>query len=688
MKTLQFFRRKILAVIFLICMLAGTVTHAHATGFGLRYDGQAAADYAASHWNDGIGVCDQFVKDCLQAGGVEILAGGVDPLKNALTDAKLGTARKLVISADGVHASASENPHVQTGDILFFYCQKCSKSIHTAIFGGVGSNGYLYTYGHNPGWDKVDWFGSFTHTSADGKRHEACFDYTVVTLDRTAFSHTHSFTSGQYENAHPHHMYASCSCGAKYYLGWNATVSSCTTCNPSVHDVPLVTAAVEDNTIVVRWSTVKNALEYQVWRAKSPDGPYFNIYTAMGTRMTNRSVEEGVNYYYRVDAVLEKDSTGNCVKSAQSQVVRCSLTTLSSAEPAVVTTGHNAQGKPTLKWTAVNGADHYEVYRSTAENGTYTKVFTTTGITYTHTSATVGKPYFYFVMAVTADGSALKSQIVTNSYIAPDEPFTITTGHNTEGKPTLKWTLVNDADHYEVYRSTTKNGTYAKVFTTTGMTYTHVSATADKTYYYFVKAVKSNGSEQKSETIANNCAVPDEPFTVTTSHNSEGKPTLKWTAVNGVDHYEVYRSTAKNGTYAKVFTTTGKTYTHASAAAGKTYYYKVKVVSVSGTEEFSDIVTNSCKIPDVKFSIETGHNTAGKPTLKWAAIPGADHYEVYRSTSQNGTYIKVFTTSGKTYTHASATIGKIYYYKLQAYMVDGTNETSSVLINTCLDSAN
>ena len=394
------------AVLILVCLTFSIIAiPASAADFGTHYDSLAAANYAANHWNDGIGVCDEFVKTCLQAGGVEILAGGVDPLKNALLDAGLGRAQELVISSDGVHALASENPNIQSGDILFFYCQRCQRSIHTAILGGCSNNGYLYAYAHNPGWDQVDWFGNFTHTLSSGERHSGCFTYTVVVMDHADYSHTHNFKSGFYEEAHPHPMYAQCSCNAKYYLGWNATVSYCTDCNPPENTAPVVSAEVQDDSIVLTWTTVKDALEYQVWRAKQPDGTYFSIYSAMGTKLTNRSVDPDTDYYYKVIAVLEKDHTGNVIRSAESEVVHCRVNSAGALPGTPVAVGSLQSGtKAVTTWNAVSGAAKYEVWRSASENGTYSRLLTTVNLKCTNTP----KPgtYYYKVRALDANGNA------------------------------------------------------------------------------------------------------------------------------------------------------------------------------------------------------------------------------------------------------------------------------------------
>ena len=496
MKIRHMILRKILLVFTAVCLLAAIPLQTNAEAFGPRYDSQKAVSYAAAHWNDGIGVCDVFVKACLKAGGVEILAGGVDPLKDALLDAKLGTASTLTISQDGVHALKSQNPHIQAGDILFFYCQTCQKSVHTAIIGGYDENGYLYTYGHNPGWDRVNWLGNFTHTLDNGQQHRKCYQYIVVSMDRNNYSHTHNFTSGYYEDAHPHKMYAQCTCSAKYYLGWNATVSSCTSCNPPSSDVPIVTATSDGSTISLSWTTVQDALEYQVWRARSQTGTYFNIYSAMGTRMVNKSVTAGETYYYKVVAVLQKDGYGTPTKTVSSSIVSCSLNQSGPAAPvAPVLTGKlSGTTKAVISWQAVSGAAKYEVWRSTSENGTYSKLITTTKLAGTNTP----KPgtYYYKVRTVGADGQVGAFSNIVCITIPGDTPAPggapVLTGKlSGTTKAVISWQAVSGATKYEVWRSTSENGTYTRLITTTKLTGTNTPKPG--TYYYKVRTVGADG---------------------------------------------------------------------------------------------------------------------------------------------------------------------------------------------------
>jgi len=236
------------------------------------------------------------------------------------------------------------------------------------------------------------------------------------------------------------------------------------------------------------------------------------------------------------------------------------------------------------------------------------------------------------------------------------------------GKPYIKWTAVSGASQYEVYRSGSKDGTYTLLGTTTAANYTDSKANAGYTYYYKVRAiskVRSTANSSLSATVAATCHCA-RPVVKPDYLISTGKPYIKWTAVAGASKYYVYRSGSSNGTYKYVGTTTATNYTDNKANAGYTYYYKVKAVSKvsSGANSYYSVVigaTCHCARPSVKITTSNG-----SPKLTWNAVAGASQYEVYRATSKNGSYTKMFTTSNLSYTNTSAKAGTTYYYKVKA----------------------
>ena len=234
------------------------------------------------------------------------------------------------------------------------------------------------------------------------------------------------------------------------------------------------------------------------------------------------------------------------------------------------------------------------------------------------------------------------------------------------GKPYIKWAAVAGASKYEVYRSGSKDGSYTLLGTTTATNYTDNKANAGYIYYYKVKAVNANSIKSDySATVAATCHCA-RPVVKPDYLISTGKPYIKWTAVSGASKYYVYRSGSSNGTYKYVGTTTATNYTDNKANAGYTYYYKVKAVSKvsSGANSYYSVVigaTCRCARPSVKITTSNG-----SPRLTWNAVAGANKYEVYRATSKNGSYTKMFTTSNLSYTNTSAKAGTTYYYKVKA----------------------
>ena len=336
--------------------------------------------------------------------------------------------------------------------------------------------------------------------------------------------------------------------------------------------------------------------------------------------------------------------------------------------PSVKTDYLISTGKPYIKWAAVAGANKYEVYRSGSKDGTYTLLGTTTNLNYTDSKANAGYIYYYKVKAVNANSikSDYSATVAATCHCArpvvkPD--YLISTG-----KPYIKWTAVSGASKYEVYRSGSKDGTYTLLGTTTAANYTDSKANAGYTYYYKVRAiskVRSTANSSLSATVAATCHCA-RPVVKPDYLISTGKPYIKWSAVSGASKYYVYRSGSSNGTYKYVGTTTATNYTDNKANAGYTYYYKVKAVSKvsSGANSYYSVVigaTCHCARPSVKITTSNG-----SPRLTWNAVTGASQYEVYRATSKNGSYTKMFTTSNLSYTNTSAKAGTTYYYKVKA----------------------
>ena len=179
-----------------------------------------------------------------------------------------------------------------------------------------------------------------------------------------------------------------------------------------------------------------------------------------------------------------------------------------------------------------------------------------------------------------------------------------------------------------------------------------------------MRAIDAKGNYTDSSVVS--CVCDLAQTTVTLSNKaSTGKIIISWEAVTGATKYQVYRATAKNGTYSRISTTTNTQITNTTPEAGKTYYYKVRAVCdvEDAKAAFSAVKSCICDLPQPSVSAAL---SAKKPKVSWKTVDGAVSYQVYRATSKTGTYTLVATSTGSYYKDTAAVSGKTYYYKVIA----------------------
>lgn len=246
----------------------------------------------------------------------------------------------------------------------------------------------------------------------------------------------------------------------------------------------------------------------------------------------------------------------------------------------------------------------------------------------------------------------------------------------------LSWTAASGVSGYEIYRSTSSNGTFSKIGSTTSTSYTHSPLNTGTTYYYKVRSYKTGTKTTYSNFTPVVSAKPvlARPASVKATSASYNSIKTSWSAVSGANGYQVYRATTSSGTYSLIGTTTSTNYTNGSLSTDKPYYYKVRAYRTVGTTKvysnFSPVV-NTKPVPAVptNFKASRIHSTSLKIT--WSGVSGANGYELYRATSSTGTYSLLKGTNSLYFTNSGLTTGKTYYYKLRAYRMVGTTKVYS-----------
>lgn len=191
---------------------------------------------------------------------------------------------------------------------------------------------------------------------------------------------------------------------------------------------------------------------------------------------------------------------------------------------------------------------------------------------------------------------------------------------------------------------------------------------------------------------------PSTPTGLTASASSSSVE-LSWNRVSGATSYNVYRATSASGTYSYKTSTSSTSYTDYSVNEGSTYYYKVSAENSAGESSKSSYVSATVgssggggdavpAAPTGVTATQQGPKAYPYVYISWDYSWDADHYVIYRSTSQSGSFSKIGSTSSFSYADENVSNGKTYYYKVKAANSSGKesafSNVASVTVNTTI----
>lgn len=251
---------------------------------------------------------------------------------------------------------------------------------------------------------------------------------------------------------------------------------------------------------------------------------------------------------------------------------------------------HPSRTEAVLSWDASPSAGldyliEYNVYKKEG-TGKWVKIDKTADTTYTVSGLKTNTNYRFRILstAKSDDGKYYNSwdyaASSTKTINKLTKPTVTVSNVASTGKNIIKWKPIKNADAYAVYRSTSKDGTYKKMTTTTKTSCTHTGAVASGLYYYKVQAVfKTNEclNSDFSQIVSRRCDLA-RPVVTASIYKKTGKPKLTWKKVTGADKYKIYRATSKYGKYTYMGAVKATSYINKTAKKGRTYWYKVRAV--------------------------------------------------------------------------------------------------------------
>ena len=378
-------------------------------------------------------------------------------------------------------------------------------------------------------------------------------------------------------------------------------------------------------------------------------------------------------------AVMATGTTDPCANGHHYANGKCRNCGYQKAGPAapVVVVETASNGKFSLKWEAVDGANQYLIYRSFDGSSYSLWKWTNSWTTYCSPSnSDVGTSCYYKVRAQDQDGAYSKYSNVVQAVYRLAQPKITVKADNSTGKIKISWGAVTGATKYKVYRSLTgRDGSWNCISTTTKTAISNSKNTVPGVrYYYKVMAIAQTPEANSAYSATKSCIYTLAQPVVTLSYDAaKNGVRISWDPVEGATQYKVYRSlTGEDGSWSRLSTTTKTTVLNTkNFDRSQKYYYKVIAIAENpdGNSPYSEVQSYIGKLAQPVVTV-SNIASSGKIRISWDSVDGAVKYELYRSDSKNGNYSLLTTTKKTGINHTSAAAGETWYYKVVAVADD------------------
>jgi fibronectin type 3 domain-containing protein len=335
-------------------------------------------------------------------------------------------------------------------------------------------------------------------------------------------------------------------------------------------------------------------------------------------------------------------------------------------------------GKVTVIWSPVPGAEGYRIYRGV--NGVWiaTPVGRTTGTSHTSYGLANGTTYSFTVAAYTKDGNGPLSLAVSAMPIAPPQGVTAATG---DRRVTITWQPSAGATSYAIYRKTEGELEFSEL--ATGVLtppFVDPGLRNGRRYsYQLLATTAASYSDFSARVSAIPVPPPPKSVPVVSAVAGNGKVTVTWSEVPGASGYRVYRSTTGAFIGLPIGTTTETTFKNGALANDTTYFYTVAAHNIGGEGPRAAAVSAVPVAPPLAPQNPAAVPASKQMTLSWSPSEGATTYTIYRSTRANRqASVPVATgVGGSRFTDDTVVDGVTYFYRISASNGGGESPRSS-----------
>lgn len=475
--------------------------------------------------------------------------------------------------------------------------------------------------------------------------------------------------------------------GAKVYGTPSTTVTIRRTKTPSISNLS-VAERTQDAYVLKYDGTLNNGCSIEYWVSENSsftNNPAitntYNINDENSFSIYLGSLKPGKTYYVRARAYSGEDALydPNTAEDGYYSSFTNTVTIKPTVPKADVSSAAASTSIVLSMFPSESGyTTGYQIYRKVGKR--YQLLKKTTEGAYTDKGLKPDTTYTYRVRAYYLDEDTNKTSYGPWTYYD-----TTTWGGNLNLKASAKsksavklsWNRITGAQGYEVYRSVTfsnetsysgdtgSNG-YVKwtlvrdLKSKKARYYTIKGLTAGADYSFKVRAYKTVGSKKYYISDSVGCSLGFELSNIRTKKNSNGTVKISWSPVyagNGylvekydeaADEWITYKTIKKSSAYSVTL----------PKAVDEAVKYRIRAYKNGTPKQYTDAYTYTVQ---PYLAAPTGvtakaNKADGSIRVSWKAVPGADSYEVYRTTSPALSYNK----DTKSYSYGDREMVSVY----------------------------
>ena len=227
----------------------------------------------------------------------------------------------------------------------------------------------------------------------------------------------------------------------------------------------------------------------------------------------------------------------------------------------------------------------------------------------------------------------------------------------------------------KIWRSESAAGSFALLNTTSSTSSIISDLVPGASYYYRIQAgisISGNTYLSNPSPVLNASPVDKAGAPIVKSIGAN-QVELTWKAVPGGNQYQIWQEVNESGVFNLVGTTAANSSTIKGLTEGLVYNFRLRALRVTGSSMVLGEMGPARK--GVPIGLPGGMTVLASNdeslAISWSDVSQVTGYQLYRSASPLGSYVRVYQGPETSYTNTAISKGAVYYYKVRAYKLVG-----------------